>query len=728
MKKILLLIITLTTVILSTNAQNWTQLGNTIESTESSTSFATNNATNSAGTRYIQGAYQEDSNGVTDAGMASVYAYNAGIWTQLGSSLVGTDELDNYGYSVDINSIGDIIAIGALQHVSYGPTVYDTGYVEVLQYDGTDWIQLGGRINGNSSSNGFGVAISLNSDGTTIAITAPYNDDNASNTGLLQIFSFDGTNWVQKGQNIYGLGSNDTFGTSIDLSDDGQRLIVGCSKNYDYGYVQVWDFDGTNWILQTTFNASQSYDGIGRKVRINNAGDVVSIGHSSYDGQVTNGGVINTYKFDGTDWVLLGNPIYGEENMTFGNKFDIDSLGNTIIIGSKGYNNYKGKIQVFEFDGTDWFMVGDTIKGTQEHEQLGTSVSISNDASVIIEGQSPTTSSSITGKIKSYIFTCNSSSYTEIRECASYTFNSVTYNESIVLQDTVPNYLGCDSIITTNIIIDTVSTDFEIYGNMLIAVQQQADIIEWINCETNDHTYISNPSSISPTVSNQSEYALIVTNGVCKDTSDCYFVCFSTDTVITDTVCLEYDFNGTILTETGVYYDTIANISGCDSLMTLDLIIKNIDLSVNQISDTLISNQVNAEYQWIDCNTSTYISGETDSLFIPENSGNYAVIITYNTCTDTSICNSITITDISENLNNFGIHIYPNPTHNKLIISNSQLLINNAEILDITGKTVKKFTVNSKIVYVDISNLRNGVYFLKLQGVNISKTLKLIKK
>ena len=80
------------------------------------------------------------------------------------------------------------------------------------------------------------------------------------------------------------------------------------------------------------------------------------------------------------------------------------------------------------------------------------------------------------------------------------------------------------------------------------------------------------------------------------------------------------------------------------------------------------------------------------------------------------------------------IQIYPNPATNniQLIISNEQLG-KEVQILDITGKTVKTVIVNLALsevegkekqsLTIDISNLQNGVYFVKL-GNTVQKLIK----
>jgi hypothetical protein len=73
-------------------------------------------------------------------------------------------------------------------------------------------------------------------------------------------------------------------------------------------------------------------------------------------------------------------------------------------------------------------------------------------------------------------------------------------------------------------------------------------------------------------------------------------------------------------------------------------------------------------------------------------------------------------------------NIYPNPTHDVIHISTIKKIVS-AEIVNITGKTINTFNNTTEgIKTINISNLANGMYFLRLSGEeNASKTIKLIK-
>jgi len=70
--------------------------------------------------------------------------------------------------------------------------------------------------------------------------------------------------------------------------------------------------------------------------------------------------------------------------------------------------------------------------------------------------------------------------------------------------------------------------------------------------------------------------------------------------------------------------------------------------------------------------------------------------------------------------------IYPNPTTGKFSVVSSEMSVVRIEILDITGRIVHRVpcTVNRANVEIDISNLPNGVYFVKADN----ETVRIVKK
>jgi len=73
------------------------------------------------------------------------------------------------------------------------------------------------------------------------------------------------------------------------------------------------------------------------------------------------------------------------------------------------------------------------------------------------------------------------------------------------------------------------------------------------------------------------------------------------------------------------------------------------------------------------------------------------------------------------------VAIYPNPTNGLIKVStkNNQL-INNIQVFDLLGKTVKDVKVNNNSV--DISSLSSGVYLLRLDSENVSIIKRIVKE
>lgn len=73
------------------------------------------------------------------------------------------------------------------------------------------------------------------------------------------------------------------------------------------------------------------------------------------------------------------------------------------------------------------------------------------------------------------------------------------------------------------------------------------------------------------------------------------------------------------------------------------------------------------------------------------------------------------------------LNVYPNPASDVWNVSSSAT-ITNVAVFDILGKQVLSIAPNSNEATLDASSLRTGVYFARLEGINGSKTIKLVKE
>ena len=136
----------------------------------------------------------------------------------VGGDINGEAAHDYSGWSVSLSSDGETVAIGALTNDGNGT---DSGHVRIYQLNGNQWDQVGSDINGEADDR-TGVSVSLSSDGRTVAI-APITMMEMGGLGHVRVYQLNGSNWVQIGGDIDGEAANDQSGKSVSLSSDGRR-------------------------------------------------------------------------------------------------------------------------------------------------------------------------------------------------------------------------------------------------------------------------------------------------------------------------------------------------------------------------------------------------------------------------------------------------------------------------------------------------------------------------
>jgi hypothetical protein len=258
-------------------------------------------------------------------------------------------------------------------------------------------VQRGADINGEAAGDLSGVAVSLSSDGSVVAIGARANDGAASNAGHVRVYEWNGSSWAQRGSDIDGLAAGDLSGFSVSLRGDGSLVAIG-AINYDKpgqnnaGRVQIHAWDGTSWILGGSIDGEAAGDNFGYSVSL--ASDstklVVAVGAIYNDGAGVDAGHVRVFEWDGSTWAQRGSDHDGElTGDHLGRSVSLSAEGQYVAIGAPwndGSFSKAGHVRVFGWNGTSWIQRGPDLDGEAADDNSGFAVSLSADASTVAVG------------------------------------------------------------------------------------------------------------------------------------------------------------------------------------------------------------------------------------------------------------------------------------------------------------------------------------------------------
>ncbi len=313
-------------------------------------------------------------------------------------------------------------------------------FIGVTSAQASVWNQKGGNINGSAADDRLGYSVSTNADGSVVAVGAPGNDGNETNSGSVTIYSYNGSVWQQSGNTIYG-DSGDESGYSVSLSDNGKIVAIGAISNggggWQNGTVRIYQYDNNSstWLqLGSNINGESGSDLSGNSVCLSSDGTVVAIGAADNDGNngnYYNSGHVRIFKYLSNAWQQIGTDIDGDapENY-FGTSVSLSDDGTILAVGATkndGYAIDAGQVKVFKYDGASWGQVGADIYGKAAYDYAGTSVSISSDGTTIAMGAPES------GGGKIYLYKYNGTSWNQLGGDISSENNSDNFGESVSL-------------------------------------------------------------------------------------------------------------------------------------------------------------------------------------------------------------------------------------------------------------------------------------------------------
>lgn len=344
-----------------------------------------------------------------------------GITTAVGilTGSLSTDSTDQFGFRVANNSDGTRIIVGA-PFDNLNESEDNSGIVYAFDRSGNTFSQVG-ILTGEFASDlddQFGYSIAVSANGERIVVGSPSDTGNVGSGGGL-VYLFDrsaGPTFTQVGilTGLYSTDPADGFGWSVDISNDGNIIVVGARGDENpgngsgSGVVYVYERDdgppisfSQVGILTGSF-ASDATDFFGYDVAISGDGEWITVGAVD-DEDNTSGsgsyGVVYIFNKDGftiNQVGILTSPklVSVKTNSdNFGYSVDVNFDGKIVIVGANDDTtsiggNKTGLVYVFERIDGEYYLI-QTLRGTyanDEGDNFGETVSISDDGSLISVG------------------------------------------------------------------------------------------------------------------------------------------------------------------------------------------------------------------------------------------------------------------------------------------------------------------------------------------------------
>ena len=159
-----------------------------------------------------------------EPGKVKVYHFISENWVQMGETIYGGAPNDALGWMVSISDDGNTIAAAAPHRYE---NESDRSQVEVYKWQDEGWVQKGQDILRKLNQGFPRIAISLSGNGESVAVGVSQGSSVNTVSGRVDVFGFDGTDWNQWGSSFYGAFIDYRSNEIISLNEDGSILAIG---------------------------------------------------------------------------------------------------------------------------------------------------------------------------------------------------------------------------------------------------------------------------------------------------------------------------------------------------------------------------------------------------------------------------------------------------------------------------------------------------------------------
>ncbi|MEL6831953.1 MAG: hypothetical protein AAFP77_03130 [Bacteroidota bacterium] len=580
-------------------------------------------------------------------------AFTSVTWAQvqIGENLLGEAAGDHFGSAVSLSADGQRLAVGAWRNSEVSP---NAGRVYVYEENAGTWETISDATAGSSNDDRFGYAVSLSADGQYLAVGAPGKATvGGVGSGQVIVYNQQGGAWVAVGTPIDGQAVGESLGTAVSLSNDGARIAVQtytAGLGASSGKVRIYENVGGAW-SQMGNDIDVANASVGNtSLSLSGDGTRMAVGAPANSGST---GRVDIYIEINGSWLPRAGITGNAQGEQFGTSVSLSASGLRMAVGSPGADNTAqdaGQLHIYEEDTGTWIVIG-SMEGIAAGDAFGQTTALSADGRQVAVGAPKSDANEIdAGQVK--IFEQNGSSWSQLGD------------------DIIGRIGGIEA--------GTCLT--------LSADGSRVAIGAWKDDE------------------NGTDAGLV-------QVFEGFGGCSATSGVENVEACNSFTWiDGNVYgTSNNTATVTLTNAAGCDSVVTLNLVINyetDLDPSLTNDGLTLTANEEGAEYQWVRCGGGfPPVAGATSQSFTPLESGTYAVMIRKGGCAIISACQTITITDVDDLIQTVDILVFPNPADQYLTIKGFEQLVQPV-IRNKLGQPVMELQQSP----VDISNLPAGIY------------------
>ena len=322
-----------------------------------------------------------------------VRAQNPVTYGQCGPDLTGAPgAAGQFGQTLAISGDGNVVAVAALLEGDN-----NAGAVRLYRRDGEDYLPVGQPITTSAPNALFGRALALNGDGSRLAFSSSLRLTTGGNSQIgftVFVYDLNGNDYVNTAT-ISGWPTTRQFGASLDMTNDGTRIIVGDPGEAPGGAVYVYDQDPmTNqWTLLQIISAGSASGAFGSAVAVSGDGNHLLVGAEA-PGADNDLSDVQQYAISAaTDSYQSVRAYEGQVGSAdFGVALDIDDTGNTFMIADDGADvgvDLEGYVAVWRYrdDGSLRFFANVvTPPTTSRFGQFGSSAALSGDGTRLVVG------------------------------------------------------------------------------------------------------------------------------------------------------------------------------------------------------------------------------------------------------------------------------------------------------------------------------------------------------